>query len=68
MSRLTGRTDKGLKTMATPRAWINHSPTNLDVLAPIKARAYDALHAMLKSKPRQVRSDPRIMRKGVERC
>jgi hypothetical protein len=65
MSRLTGRTDKGLKTMPSLQAWINHNPTNLDLVAPIKARAYGALQAVLGSRPH---SNPQIMRKGAERC
>ena len=46
----------------------SQSPTNLDVIAPIKARACDALQAMLRSKSRQGRADPQLMRRGVERC
>jgi hypothetical protein len=41
---------------------------NFDVFAPIKARACDALQAVLKSRPRTLTSGPRLMRKGVERC
>jgi hypothetical protein len=59
---------QGNGTVATLHAWINQNPTNLDVMTPIKARACGALQAVLKSKPRRVRSDPRIMRRGVERC
>ena len=59
---------QGIETVPTLQAWINQNPTNLDVLAPIKARAYDALHAMLRSKPGQARSAPTIMRRGAERC
>jgi hypothetical protein len=54
--------------MAALQAWINQNPTNLDVLTPIKARAHDALHAMLRTKPRRVRPAPTIMRRGAERC
>jgi hypothetical protein len=55
--------------MATSQAWINHNPTNLEVVAPIKARACDALQAMLGRKPsRHVDPNSRIMRRGVERC
>jgi hypothetical protein len=68
MSRLTGRTKQGNETVAPLQAWINQNPTNLDVVAPIKARAHNALHAMLRRKPRQVRPDPRLMRRGAERC
>ncbi|HWY01394.1 MAG TPA: hypothetical protein VNY55_16390 [Mycobacterium sp.] len=46
----------------------SQSPTNLDVIAPIKARAYDALQAVLRNKSRQVRADPQLMRRGLERC
>lgn len=42
--------------------------TNFDLVAPIKARACDALQAVLKSRPRVLTSQPRLMRKGVERC
>jgi hypothetical protein len=48
--------------------WINQSSTNLDVVSPIKARACDALQAMLRSKSRRPRTDSRLMRRGVERC
>jgi hypothetical protein len=53
------------KEIAVPT---RQSSTNLDVVAPIKARACDALHAMLASKPRQPGADPQLMRKGAERC
>jgi hypothetical protein len=49
-------------------AWINQSPTNLDVVGPIKARACDALQAVLRSRSRQPAADSRLMRRGVERC
>jgi hypothetical protein len=41
---------------------------NFDLVTPIKARALDALHVVLRSRTPQLRSDPRIMRKGAERC
>jgi hypothetical protein len=41
---------------------------NFDLVAPIKARACDALQAVLNSRPRALTSGPRLMRKGVERC
>jgi len=44
------------------------SSTNFDVVAPIKARACDALYAVLKSKPRKFGADSRLMAKGAERC
>ena len=59
---------QGNETVATLQAWISQDPTNLDVVAPIKARAWDALRAVLRGKPRRVGSDSRIMRRGVERC
>jgi len=59
---------QGIETVPTLQTWISQTPTNLDVVAPIKARACDALKAVLRSKPRQVGSDSRIMRRGAERC
>lgn len=50
------------------QAWINQSPTNLDVVAPIKSRACDALQAVLRSRSRQSAAESRLMRRGVERC
>jgi hypothetical protein len=41
---------------------------NFDLVAPIKARACDALQAVLKTRPRASASGPRLMSKGVERC
>jgi hypothetical protein len=52
----------------TLQTWINQSSTNLDIVSPIKARAYDALNAVLRNRPRQSGTDSRLMRKGVERC
>lgn len=57
-----------MKTVPPLQAWISQNPTNLDVVAPLKARACDALQAVLKSTPRRVGADSRIMRKGTERC
>ena len=54
--------------MTTLQAWISQGRTNLDVVAPIKARACDALHAILRSKRRQLGAGPRLMRTGAERC
>lgn len=55
--------------MATLQAWISQNPTNLDVVAPIKARACDALQAVLRSRPaRQKVASSRIMARGLERC
>jgi hypothetical protein len=44
------------------------SSTDVDVVAPIKARACDALYAVLRSQPRKLGADARLMRKGAERC
>jgi hypothetical protein len=52
----------------TLQTWINQSSPNLDVVSPIKARACDALNAVLRTRPRQSGTDARLMRKGVERC
>ncbi|WP_197515280.1 hypothetical protein [Mycobacterium sp. 1245805.9] len=54
--------------MPTLQHWMSQSPTSLDVVTPIKARACDALQAVLRSRPRQTGSHARIMTKGVERC
>jgi hypothetical protein len=48
--------------------WMSQSPANLDVVAPIKARACGALLAVLKSRSRPGAERPRIMTRGVERC
>jgi hypothetical protein len=52
----------------TLHSWINQSPTNLDVVTPLKARACDALQTVLGSKSRRITADSRVMRRGVERC
>jgi hypothetical protein len=54
--------------VSTLQTWINQSSTNLGVVSPIKARACDALNAVLRTRPRQSGTDARLMRKGVERC
>jgi hypothetical protein len=55
--------------VAPLQAWISQSPTNVDIAAPLKARACDALQAVLRSKRRRVVvADQRLMRRGVERC
>lgn len=55
--------------MVTLQAWITQNPTNLDVVTPIKARACNALHAVLRNgKPRQANAQARIMPRGAERC
>lgn len=59
---------QGIETVPTLQTWISQTPTNLDVVAPIKARALDALKAVLRSKRRQGAADLRLMRRGLERC
>ncbi|CNH75738.1 Uncharacterised protein [Mycobacterium tuberculosis] len=54
------RTTEGKKAVPT-----RQSSTNFDVVAPIKARACDALSAVVRTKPRK---PAQIMRKGAERC
>jgi hypothetical protein len=45
------------------------SSTNFDLVAPIKARASDALSAVVRTMPRKPGNDAaQIMRKGAERC
>jgi hypothetical protein len=57
----------GIETVQKPQSLINQSSTNLDVVAPIKARACDALHAVLRSRPREG-AESRLMTRGAERC
>jgi hypothetical protein len=57
-----------IEIVGTLQPWINQSPANLEVVAPIKARACDALQAVLASKSRRAGTDLRLMRRGVERC
>jgi hypothetical protein len=54
----------------TLQDWISQNPPHLDVVAPIKARACDALQAVLKTRrrPAPVAAESRLMRKGAERC
>ena len=59
---------QGIETVPTLQTWISQTPTNLELVAPIKARACDALQALLRSRRRQVAADSRIMCRGVERC
>lgn len=54
--------------MPTLQAWISQSPFTLAVVAPFKARACDALNAVLRSKSRQAGPNARLMPRGVERC
>ena len=54
--------------MATLPAWVSQAPPTIDVIAPLKARAVDALHAVLPSRRRPAAARPRLMPRGVERC
>ena len=56
--------------MPTLQYWMSQSPTNLDVVAPIKARACDALQALIGGGRRRTgpHYEVRIMSRGVERC
>lgn len=57
-----------IDTVPTLQAWISQSPSTLDVVAPLKARARDALNAVLRSKSRQASPNGRLMPRGAERC
>jgi hypothetical protein len=57
-----------IEIVAALQPRINQSPTNLDVAAPIKARACDALQAVLGTKSRPAGTHLRLMRSGAERC
>ncbi|MEY8018664.1 MULTISPECIES: hypothetical protein [Mycobacterium] len=56
--------------MPTLQDWIPQDPTSLDVVAPLRARACDALQAVLKRRRRPAPgpADARLMRRGAERC
>jgi hypothetical protein len=54
--------------VTTLQTLISQSATNIDVVAPIKARACDALNLVRKSKSRGQADDSRVMRRGAERC
>jgi hypothetical protein len=62
-----GRKDKG-STVVTLPSWVSQGPANLEMVAPLKARACEALYAALGSKRRPASAGPRIMSRGVERC
>ncbi|HKI40596.1 MAG TPA: hypothetical protein VKA66_09450, partial [Mycobacterium sp.] len=63
-----GPTGQRIDTVPTLQAWISQSPANLDVVAPFKARACDALQAVLRSASRRADSNVRLMVRGAERC
>lgn len=54
--------------MATLPAWVSQAPATFDVVAPLKARASGAWHAMFKSTRRPSAAGPRLMSRGAERC
>ena len=54
--------------MPTLQGLIGQSPAHLGVVAPIKARACDALHAVLRNRPSQAAAGARLMPRGAERC
>lgn len=54
--------------MVTLQTLINQGSANLDVVAPIKERACSALHAVMRSRSREQDGEPRVMRRGAERC
>lgn len=54
--------------MSTLQDWISQRPTHFNVVAPIKARACGALQAVLNTRRRHASTDPRLMRRGAERC
>ena len=59
-----GRTTEGMKAVPT-----RQSSTNFDLVAPMKARACDALSAVVRTKSRKPGNGAaQIMRKGAERC
>ena len=57
-----------IEIVATVQGRTNRSPTNLDGVAPGKARACDALQAVLGSRSRRAGGELRLMRRGAERC
>ncbi len=59
---------EGNEIVATLPSWISQSPTNFDVVTPIKARACDAWQAVRRSGPRREHTNVTLMRRGVERC
>ena len=54
--------------MTSLQSWIRQAPNNLDVVAPIKARACDALNVVRKTTRLPMGTGPRLMTKGAERC
>lgn len=64
--RVAGQTKD--QTVSALQSWISQSPPNFDLMAPMKVRACVALRAVLRSRPRRVATDRRLMRRGAERC
>ena len=42
--------------------------TNFDVVTPLKERARDTLHVVIRGRHRRVDGEQRVMPKGAERC
>ncbi|MBV8787950.1 MAG: hypothetical protein JOZ00_14835 [Mycobacterium sp.] len=56
------------QTVSPLQSWIRQAPTNLDVMTPIKTRAFDALNVVLNTTRRPADAGPRLMTRGAERC
>jgi hypothetical protein len=54
--------------VATLPAWVSQAPATIDVVAPLKARAFGIMHAVLHGTRRPAVPGPRLMPRGVERC
>jgi hypothetical protein len=67
MNRRTAEKTKD-HTVATLPSWVSQGSANLDMVAPLRARACEALYAVLGSKRRPAATGSRIMSRGVERC
>ena len=63
-----GPNRQGVDTVPTLQAWISQTPSNLDVVTPIKERACDALLAVLRSRSRRADASLPLMPRGAERC
>jgi hypothetical protein len=54
--------------VATPQTLNDENSPNHEVVGPTKARACDALHAVLRNRSREQKAESRVMRRGAERC
>lgn len=57
-----------INTVTTLQNLINHNAGGSDLVAPIRARACHALHAVLRTGARRPVPGPRLMEPGMERC